>query len=846
MVLAAGVLLLIALGVFLVVAKFRHPINLKELPKRLGVDIQQEANGVTYSHSLGAHSQYKIHASKEVQLKQGIVELHDVKIELFGADGSRVDRISGDEFEYDPKSGKATAAGPVEILLMRPGVAPAIAPKAIPDKAVGNKVKSKPLAAAAETAAAGEIHVETSGLSFDWNSGVTTTSKHVDFSMKQGAGSSMGASYDSQQGVLVLMHEVELTSRRGGDTVGIHAQRAVFERDNLACELSGAKADYRGGQATANEATILFRSDGSAVQMDVMNGFVLATASGGHLAAPKGAMEFDEHNQPRHGHMEGGVRMDSVGGNREMHGTSPAVELGFNKKGELRLAHLERGVEMRSEEVSQAVVNGAEVPQRLSRTWRSPVADVAFREAKREGSGHGGRGAGKLEPASIHGTGGVVISGESQRGKAAAVPSRLAANELTGEFGPNSTLISMTGVGHASMEETTATGATETASGDRLAAKFEAQSQGGTSAATQIHSAVLDGHVVLVEQAAAKKGSQAETPMRAMAGHAEYEGAGQWLHLTMTPRAEDGAMQLTADKLDVSQASGEAFARGNVKATWLDSGKGENAKGAGVAGQESMSLGGQGPAHAIAQEARWNHASDEITFSGHPRLWQQANSIAGPVIVIDRRKNALVARSTDRGEPVQVVLLSAGGADAGPAAGKVPGKTSGKESGVSAGGGSGGPSVIRVRGGELDYTDKERKAVMVGGALGTVVAETGTATSVSNQVDLYLVPAGKGSVREAGQGQVDRMRASGHVVVTSLDRQGTGEELTYASATGEYVLTGTAAKPPRITDAARGNVTGEALIFNSRDDSVSIEGGGSETRTETTVRQGDGRSEQHK
>ena len=146
MVLAAGILLLVALGVFLGVAKFRHPINLKELPKRLGVDIQQEANGVTYSHSLGAHSQYKIHASKEVQLKEGIVELHDVKIELYGEDGSRVDRIAGDEFEYDPKSGKATAAGPVEITLMRPGVAPAIAPKATPDKAVGSKGKSKPLA----------------------------------------------------------------------------------------------------------------------------------------------------------------------------------------------------------------------------------------------------------------------------------------------------------------------------------------------------------------------------------------------------------------------------------------------------------------------------------------------------------------------------------------------------------------------------------------------------------------------------------------------------------------------------------------------------------------------------
>ena len=95
-------------------------------------------------------------------------------------------------------------------------------------------------------------------------------------------------------------------------------------------------------------------------------------------------MDFDEHNQPRHGHLEGGVRMDSVSGNRQMHGTSPTVELEFTKQGELRLAHLERGVEMHSEEVSQAAANEQlRQPQRLSRTWRSPVADVAFRDAGR-------------------------------------------------------------------------------------------------------------------------------------------------------------------------------------------------------------------------------------------------------------------------------------------------------------------------------------------------------------------------------------------------------------------------------------------------------------------------------
>jgi lipopolysaccharide export system protein LptA len=835
-VLVAGVLLFVALGAFLAVAKFKNPLNLKELPKRLGVDIQQEANGVTYSHAMGAHSQYKIHASKEVQLKGGIVQLHDVKIELFGEDGSRVDRIVGDEFEFDPKSGKTSAAGPVEITLMRPGVAPAIAPNAIPDKVVNGRAIAKPLATAAEQAASGQVHVKTSGLIFDQKTGVVMTSQHVDFSVMQGSGSSMGASYDSQLGVLVLDHQVELTTRRGSDPVAIHAQHAVFGRDTLECQLQGASADYRNGQATGSEAKILFRADGSAVRMDVTNGFTMATPTGGHLAAPTGLLEFDEHNQPRHGHLEGGVRMDSVNGNRQVHGTSPAMELAFTPQGELSMAHLERGVEIHSEQLTQAAANAktgnGATTVRLTRTWHSPVADVAFREA-----GHG-----KVEPASIHGTGGVVVTGESQRGKAAPVPSRMAADELTGEFGTNSALTTMLGAGHASIEETTTTGARQTASGDRLEAHFESgtkesgfvkSSQGSE---TQIQSALLDGHVVLVQQTAAKAGEQAQPPMRAAAGHAQYEGTGEWLHLTQNPRVADGGIELTADKVDVSQESGDAFARGNVKATWLDNGKSgqPGARAAGGAAQESLSLGGQGPAHAIAQEAQLNRVSDEATFRGNARLWQQANSIAGPVIVIDRKTKTLVARSTDSAEPVRVVLLSAGGAQ--------PGAPSGKDGAAK----SNSPSVIRVRGGELDYSDAERKAVMVSGTLGQVFAETGDATSASNSAELFLVPAGNRADRPAGQGQVDRMTALGHVVVSSQGRRGTGEQLTYESKTGEYVLTGTAAAPPRITDPVRGNVTGEALIFHSRDDSVSIEGGGRETRTETTVRQGKGRSEPQK
>jgi lipopolysaccharide export system protein LptA len=81
---------------------------------------------------------------------------------------------------------------------MRPGVAPAIAPKATPEQAVKDKPKSAPVASVAEAAARGQIHVKTSGLTFDQKSGVATTSQHVDFSMVQVAGSSMGATFDSQ------------------------------------------------------------------------------------------------------------------------------------------------------------------------------------------------------------------------------------------------------------------------------------------------------------------------------------------------------------------------------------------------------------------------------------------------------------------------------------------------------------------------------------------------------------------------------------------------------------------------------------------------------------------------
>jgi len=834
LVVVAAALLLVALGVFLAAAKWRNRFHRIDLPQRLAKEIQQESENFAYAHNFGAHSKFRIHAAKAIQLKSEHLDLRGVEIEIYDENGAEADRIKGDEFEYDQRSGVATAAGPVEMLLTRP-----------PAPAGNGKPVDHPHTAEGMARETGQIEVKTSGVTFDRNSGMVTTAERVDFSVTQGTGSAVGASFDSESGHLTLMQSVELTTYRGQDEVHIRAQHAEFDRGARLCLLRGAVLKYRNGEADAVDARIVFRDDGSAVRLDATDGFTLTTATGGRLASPTAAMDLDEHNQPRQGHLEGGVTMDSAQEGRTVHGTSPTAELEFNAQGQLRHAHLERGVAFESVETRKEAAGG---PLEVHRTWRSPVADLDFRTVESAGKT-------QVEAEAIDGSGGVTITSESRRGNAAPVSAKMQAGEVTGAFGEGWALRTLVGTGHAEMEQTIATGTLETASGDRLEASFAplAQNRGQGTAnreqgsiqsqvskskpgapgenraqatgAPDVQSAELDGHVVLFEQPATKLGAQPQPPLRAAAGKAVYDGDGEWLHLTGNsrtgngPRIVNGGLELTAEKVDVSRQSGDAFAHGNVKATW----SGEMQTGRAPHGSENQggtALGGRGPAHVVAAEAQLNESTGRATFRGHARLWQQANSVAAPEIVLNQHLETLTARTADAGDPVRAVLLSAG---AGNAHGQGAGSGAAKAST---------PPVIRVRGGDLEYSDAEHRAVMHGGVTGAVVAETATATSASDSVELLLIPAGSPG---GGQAQVDRMTAKGHVVLTSQGRRGTGEQLVYSGVTGDYALTGTAAAPPRMTDPEQGSVTGEALIFHSRDDSVSIEGGGHETRTETTA-----------
>src|SRR5947209_2911982 len=114
---AAVLLLAVLIGVFLVRSELRKQrLARTALPAQLGINIQQTAQGFTFSKSEGGRTLFSIHASQMVQFRAGgKAELKDVNIIVYGRNSSRFDQIYGSGFEYDQQQQIIRATGEVHI-----------------------------------------------------------------------------------------------------------------------------------------------------------------------------------------------------------------------------------------------------------------------------------------------------------------------------------------------------------------------------------------------------------------------------------------------------------------------------------------------------------------------------------------------------------------------------------------------------------------------------------------------------------------------------------------------------------------------------------------------------------
>ena len=788
-IIVAAVLLVVVLAGFFFYARRQLTRITKDLPGKLGANIQQTANGFTYSQSDGqGHTLFTLRASKLTQFKGGHALLHDVAITLYGPPGSgRVDKIYGSDFDYDQAAGIATAQGQVEIDLEGPAGEGA-------EKSDGNDGQAQ----------RSTIHVKTSGLSFNQKTGEAETAQHAEFQLPKAAGQAMGASYNSKTGLLVLGSQVEFTTSTDGNAATVHAAHAQMMRSTQQAYLLSPVTDFRNEKSSAKTAVLHFRKDGTTDRIDAEGDVHVATDTGTTMQSQKAVILLDGKSQPTRADMSGGVIFAMKRPGQTMHGVANEGTVNFGSESTITHAQLRNTVSV----VEQ--VNGLRGDPRGSATreLRGSQVDVNFRQEP----------GNKSLADKVLVRGGAVMTLRSLPTKGAGQDTTLMGDQLLATLGERNTIRQLDGSGQTKIIDKAQDGSVNTSSGDvlkvlfapapaeRAAGRDAKQAEQGGFNTSQISSAVQVGHVVLT-QTPAKKGAAG---LHATAQRADYHEADQVLHLTGGARLENGALDLTASAVDYNRESGDAAAKGDVKATYQEKNNGEKNNGQPGGGPQ---LGGEGPVHIVAAAAEFAHASGISRFTGTekapPHMWQGANSITAPVIELSRKDGSLRAHGAKGTMGVRTTLATMLG----------PKRQA---------------DVVRIESGTLDYSDQDRRGDFRGG----VKAEDADGTIHSDEAQVYLAAANGTHAQTAKQthtSQIDHIVAMGHVVLTQPGRKGTGEKLVYTAKDGKYVLTGSPKRQPMIEDAQHGRTTGAALIFNSQDDSVEVSGGQSGAVTDTRV-----------
>jgi lipopolysaccharide export system protein LptA len=820
------VLLAVALvgviGVFLFFARYERRHLMRDLPARLGVQIQESADGFTLSKSTKGKTLFTLHASKAVQYKAGgHAKLHDVSITIYGTKpGGKADHIYGSDFDYDPKSGIATAAGEVQIDLQGPAASPGDASDSGPGADTGKRT----------------IHVKTTGLVFNKNDGTATTNGLVEFQLPQAAGHATGASFDSQAGVLVLESAVQIDSSTDGTPFSIQAEHAQILRDTRQAFLLSAVADCQAERIAADQAIVYFRPDGSAEHVDAQGHVLITGDAGQQLKAQTANILFDAHSQPLKADLGGGLFFVSTDAVHHMHGDAVAGAVQFGPAVTLHHVRLTDAVSF----VDQQVALPDDPNGSTTREIRAAQIDVDFIPGPASAAklaANGTKGTNGNRPPILHSlaqrilaTGNATIVLHTISTKRPQQNTTISADQLLANLANGDAITELTGTGHSRIVDVAADGATDTSTAGNLVASFvpvaptrlHKGKNDVTLARTQIQSALQTGNVVITQApapGAKAPGSNGPPPtVHITAQRADYRGPDQALHLDGAPRLNDGSLDLSSNTMEYQRTTNIATATGDVKATYLQPAGGPGAT-ASAAGHGSLALGGQGPARIVAKTATINRLTGDAVFRGQARLWQGANSITAPVIEISRKSQSLKAHGEGAGagdDLVHTTLTTAATAQHG-------------------------ATVDHIQSRDLTYSDGDRQATFTGG----VVAEGVGGTVHSDKAVVYLAPAvssasssGPKPAGAEGESRIDRIVAVGHITLDQPGRKATGEQLIYTAQDGNFVLTGSPSARPRMVDQIHGTVTGASLIFNSRDDSVSISGGqsGDQSRASTDTR----------
>jgi lipopolysaccharide export system protein LptA len=757
-------LLVLVLG-FYSYARIRLLLARHALPARLAAEIQSSTQGFTLSKSQNGRTLFTIHAAKAIQYKNGgHAELQDVNIVVFGKSSNRFDQIYGSDFEYDPKSGDVTAHGEVQIDLEGNADGPLR-----PDQAPPQELKNL-------------IHVRTSGLVFNQQTGIARTPDKIDFRLPQASGTAIGATYNSKEGLLDLKSQVALATA-GASVAKFIATSARVIREPRQAVLENVRGEQKGRASEADKLTIFLRPDSTVEKMlavgNVRSQQETAAGEKYDVHASQADIYMAEKNQLRQIQLSTGVTLDASG-KQTSHGRAQKAVVDFGANRRLRRVHATGDVHF------QQMPSAEKGGQTLEL-----IADGADLFASAGGVLQRGvtQGAARIE----------IEPQPAPQSKTPAGKTVVTAGVFNATFDLQNRLRTLHGEPQAKIDwqNPTPGGADRISTSRVLDVTFDPKSAGKTE------SVVQQGNVHYVD-----------SDREAFAQRGRYTPQNDLIVLTGAPRVLASGTITTAATVTINRQTGEAVAESNVKSTYT------NLK----PQPGGAMLAGSDPIHVTANSMHASRASGAAHYAGGARLWQGGNIVQAPAIDFLRDTRSMAAQGSVS-NPVRVVFLENG----------KDGKTSmvnvtssrltyldGErlaqfEGNVVMTGAEGKLTAQR-----LDIFLKPRtEKLPAGGGSGSPVREAGSLTEQGSQNQVS---------------RIDHAVAQQQVVLQQPTRVARGERLLYTADDGTFVLTGKPASPPIVSDAAHGTVSGDSLTFYNRDDRVLVKSESSaRTVTHTSV-----------
>jgi lipopolysaccharide export system protein LptA len=575
----AVMVFVIALGFYLR-GFFKPQETIPDTPKNIPSGVEKSATGFNLSKSEGGKTLFTIHAASVQQYKEGgRAALHDVSITVFGRNQDRSDQIYGSDFAYDPAAKVVTAEGEVRIDLE------AVSASTTPGQPSAAETKNL-------------IHVKTSGLTFNENTGIAQTKAAIEFRVPEGNGSAVGATYDSHGGVLTLKSAVRLTSTSPRKAT-ITGQSATITKNPSKVVMQSAKVEELQRVISADKVTV-FLGDDNNIERVVGSGNLHAVSTGVRafeVSAPEGELEMADANQARKGVLSGGVTFASKG-DSPAEGKAGKILLTFGSGNRLTKAR------------AQDLVQLKQGPAGKSQELHAVALDLSVKNGRR------------LEKAVTSG-GPAEIVREQTPGK-----TTISAGHFEAVFNDQNRPVSLYGTPDAKIVDTAPGKPDRILTSRELTARFNDK-----------------GEIISADQTGDfhyQEGTQT-----ASAERAKYAAADETILLSGLPRVIDAnqGITLTADSIQLNRKTRNASAQDNVKTTYSKM----------SAQPGGAMLGSADPIHVTGSSATMNSATGVARYT-KARLWQGPNIVEAPTISFDRTKRSLQAQGGQGGHVASVFV----------------------------------------------------------------------------------------------------------------------------------------------------------------------------------------------